>query len=159
MKNFLSTTLIMSIGACGAIRADEPTLPVLIQENPANISESFVPREEEVDKLQFSPSAPIEDPSQNELHSIAPRAEEIDNKDESYDSIPNEQTRIPVPLPETETPQIQEPSYARVNRAPVGSTKDMRNKKWQNVLIAAGAVVIAIVALTLVHHHAGHSGH
>lgn len=43
-----------------------------------------------------------------------------------------------------------------VGRASDEAARAARNRQWQNVFIAVGAVVIAVTALILVHNNSGH---
>ena len=55
---------------------------------------------------------------------------------------------------ESQQPSQQVPSM--VGRASNQSANAARNRTWQNVAIAAGAVAIAVTALILVHNNRGH---
>jgi hypothetical protein len=56
----------------------------------------------------------------------------------------------------TEPQTDEKPAYTHVGKASHDSVAAAKSKQWQNILIAAGAVAIAITALILVHNNAGH---
>lgn len=67
--------------------------------------------------------------------------------------VPELSTEAPA---SAETQTDEKPAYTHVGKASHDSVAAAKSKQWQNILIAAGAVAIAITALILVHNNAGH---
>jgi len=82
----------------------------------------------------------------------APAAEQ--NVSEQVTTLPLEEEQAT--QPQSTLPQTDEKPYAHVGKASNDAVAAARSKQWQNILIAAGAVAIAVTALILVHNNAGH---
>jgi len=76
------------------------------------------------------------------------------NISEQVSALPLEEEQAE--QPQSTLPQTDEKPYAHVGKASNDAVAAARSKQWQNILIAAGAVAIAVTALILVHNNAGH---
>ena len=179
MKNLTAVFLIASIATLRVSHADEAAQPqaVVIQEEKTPEQTPQVPQtpvaaqeEQAPEQTSQAPQTPVATQEERapEQTSQAPQTP-VATQEERAPEQTSQAPQTPVAAQEVESPELsteapasaelqtdEKPAYTHVGKASHDSVAAAKSKQWQNILIAAGAVAIAITALILVHNNAGH---